>query len=186
MEKDNFSDENEEIIVEIDEFIINCFFDEIEITVSERNLYQSSLEWMASSFQEFKNTELDLSDKPFILNITICNEARIKELNSEHRDKDKITDVLSFPLQENIQADEYDTFLPEIELGDLFICHGVCTQQAKEFDLNYQEEFIHLSTHGFLHLCGFDHELGLAEEKLMEKWEEHIILRIKALKNLNE
>lgn len=183
MEKENFSDESEEIIVETEQFIINCFFDDIEITVSHREEFRSSLEWMALSFENFKNNELKVITKPFILSITICNDSRIKELNSEHRNKNKITDVLSFPLQEDIQGGDYDDFLPEIELGDLFICDSVCTEQAKEFDLNYQEEFIHLATHGFLHVCGFDHELSLEQEKIMEKWEEHIILHIKTLKN---
>jgi probable rRNA maturation factor len=182
MEKD-LDDGEVEIIIEEKEFVINCFFDNISISPDEHELYKASLEWMAKSFQQFKNKTLQVPSKLFVLSITICDDNRIQELNSEHRSKDKVTDVLSFPLQENIQAGEFDNFLPEIELGDLFICKSICERQAEEFSLSYQEEFIHLATHGFLHVCGFDHEIGEVEEKLMEKWEESIILHIKSLKN---
>ena len=182
MEKD-LDDSEVEIIIEESEFIINCFFDNITVSSDEFKLYKNSLSMMAKSFQHFKNEILNLPPKLFVLNITVCDDERIQELNSEHRSKDKTTDVLSFPLQENIRAGEFDDFLPEIELGDLFICKSICEKQAEEFSLTYQEEFIHLATHGFLHVCGYDHELGEIEEKLMEKWEESIILHIKTLKN---
>ena len=108
----------------------------------------------------------------------VCNDAYIQQLNSEHRQKPTITDVLSFPLQENIRVGEFDRFVPELELGDLYICHSVCEKQAQEFSLTFHEEFLHLCVHGFLHLCGFDHEENEVEEKIMEEYEKEIVSNI--------
>lgn len=172
-----------EINIEENEFNINFFYDEFDLSNDEVLKYKQSLQLMGQSFSHFKNTTLVLENFTLNLNISICSDLKIMELNSEYRNKNKITDVLSFPLQENIRTGEYDKFCPELELGDLYICHNVCLEQAKEFSLTFQEEFIHLATHGYLHLCGFDHEISIEEEKKMEQLEELIINKISQLKN---
>ena len=65
-----------------------------------------------------------------------------------------------------------------VELGDLFICKSKILTQAKEFSLTPVEEYIHLAVHGFLHLCGYDHELNQKEEALMEGLEEKLIKKV--------
>ena len=104
------------------------------------------------------------------VSLLICGEARIKELNQEFRDKDKVTDVLSFPAHEDLRVGSYN--MPELFLGDLAICHQITKRQAKEFKITYFDEFIHLFFHGMIHLMGYDHEVSAKEEKLMEKWEK--------------
>jgi probable rRNA maturation factor len=171
-----------EINIEAEQFYINFFYDDFELTIIEIEDYKNSLKLMAKGFSIFKDDILGLKTHTLNLNITICDDKKIKDLNQTYRQKDKITDVLSFPLQDNIRNGEYDDFSPELELGDLYICRSVCTEQATEFLLSYQDEFIHLATHGYLHLCGFDHEINLEEEKLMEKLEEDIISSISKIK----
>lgn len=104
------------------------------------------------------------------VSLLICGEKKIKELNREHRDKDKITDVLSFPAHEDLRKSNYVG--SHLFLGDLAICHQVTRRQANEFEITYWDEFIHLLFHGLIHLMGYDHEASAKEEKLMERWEK--------------
>ncbi len=115
---------------------------------------------------------------PTSLVINYCSLTKIIELNKSFRQKDKPTDVLSFPIQESIREDDYDKFLPEIELGDIYICEEVCKKQASNHNINELDEFIHLATHGFLHLCGYDHELNSEEDELMRSLEAELIEQI--------
>ena len=116
------------------------------------------------------------------ISLTLCGKAKIQRLNREYRAKDKATDVLSFPLYQNLRkVKEKDPFL---SLGDIFICHEVATRQAKTFKLTYEDEIIHLLAHGFLHLLGFDHDLSAKEDKLMRGLEEELVKKIS--KNLKK
>jgi rRNA maturation RNase YbeY len=143
--------------------------------------YEIWLLALIQSLEEFIKNDLKI-DKEFVLNLNECSESEIQRINHEQRGLNKPTDVLSFPMQESLREGEYDDFLPEIELGDLFICKEVCHRQANEFELSYLEEFVHLAVHGFLHLCGYDHEISLEEEKLMEAMEEKILKRLSEIK----
>ncbi len=109
----------------------------------------------------------------FKISVLLSGEAKIKKLNSDYRNKDKVTDVLSFPTFESLRKpksqDDFTGTL--ILLGDLAICHQRIIKQAKSFDISYWDEFIHLFLHGTFHLLGFDHEISAKEEKLMENWE---------------
>lgn len=137
-----------------------------------------SLETIVKVFGHFLKEDLNVGDKTATLSINLCDDLTIRELNRDYRSKDKITDVLSFPMQENLRAGDFDKFLPELEIGDIFICNSVCKKQASEFSIEFYEEFIHLAVHGFLHLCGYDHEINEEEEKLMEKLEERLLNEI--------
>jgi probable rRNA maturation factor len=74
------------------------------------------------------------------LAIEVVDEARIRELNREHRGKDAPTDVLAFPI------DELDPVAGPRELGDVAICPEHCSDVTEA------------AVHGVLHLCGHDHE----------------------------
>jgi probable rRNA maturation factor len=161
---------------------LTFYFDSRSVKPRELREYKQWLERFSNGLSSFfSNGELKQIIKRKKVNqlnfsITLCGDAKIKKLNSQYRDKNKITDVLSFPLNESLRnVDEFDIFLGKIELGDIFICKSKCIKQAKEFNLNFFEEFLHLAVHGFLHLCGYDHEISLKEEKHMEKLEETII-----------
>lgn len=134
---------------------------------------------LAKVFYDFCNRTFSISKYACALNINLVGDEQIRQINNDYRKKDKVTDVLSFPLQENLRGGEFDNFLEELELGDVFVCDSVCTSQAEEFKLTYIEEFLHLTVHGFLHLCGYDHEISDEEELLMEKFEEEILGDIK-------
>lgn len=82
--------------------------------------------------------------------VRIVDESESQQLNFDYREKDKPTNVLSFPFQ----------CPPGIELpllGDLVICAGVVAQEAKEQQKPLTAHWAHMVVHGSLHLLGFDH-----------------------------
>jgi len=82
--------------------------------------------------------------------VRIVDEAESQQLNFDYREKDKPTNVLSFPFQ----------CPPGIELpllGDLVICAGVVAQEANEQNKSLDAHWAHMVVHGSLHLLGFDH-----------------------------
>ena len=107
------------------------------------------------------------------LTIMFCGRTKIQSLNKSYRQKDKVTDVLSFPLQETLRPmdPKSNLFGPLIHLGDVVICKEVAREQSKRLGVTYIEELRHLFIHGLLHLVGFDHEISLKEEELMRDWE---------------
>ena len=98
-----------------------------------------------------------LTDKDIELILTTDEE--IKKLNKLYRNKDKATDVLSFPL-ENI---------PGIPLGSIVISVDTAKKGAKEFGHSIEDEIKLLFIHGLLHLLGYDHEVDNGEMRQKEK-----------------
>jgi probable rRNA maturation factor len=107
------------------------------------------------------------------ISILLCGDAKMKKLNAEYRGKNKVTDVLSFPSFESLRKSRprMELLSPEIFLGDLAICHRKIIEQARDFDITYWDEFIHLVIHGMIHLMGYDHEISPTEERIMQEWE---------------
>jgi probable rRNA maturation factor len=108
------------------------------------------------------------------VSLLICGDQKIKNLNQSHRGKDKVTDVLSFPAQDNLRKNKLTKLngKEELFLGDLAICFPQAKRQAQKFEIGLWDEFIHLFFHGLLHLIGYDHEISRKEEKLMQDWED--------------
>jgi probable rRNA maturation factor len=113
------------------------------------------------------------------ISLVLCGKAKIKKLNNEFRNKDKITDVLSFPIHENLRNEKHtlDFFEGNLNLGDVIICKEVAQKQAEEFEIGLIDELIHLWFHGALHLCGFDHEMSEGEEIIMFGLEDKLMDR---------
>ncbi|MCI8284760.1 MAG: rRNA maturation RNase YbeY [Firmicutes bacterium] len=107
------------------------------------------------------------------VSMSVVDEDTIRELNANYRDKDSVTDVLSFP-----QFDDFENMVQqnEICLGDVIICNSIAIKQAEEYGHSYKREFVYLFVHSMLHLLGYDHmeEEGKAvmrrlEEETMEQ-----------------
>jgi probable rRNA maturation factor len=89
------------------------------------------------------------------LSLTVVDDAAIRELNRDHRGKDKPTDVLSFPMFEGGEAPQAGV---ERMLGDVVISVETARRQAAEYDATLQRELYRLLIHGLLHVMGHDHE----------------------------
>jgi probable rRNA maturation factor len=112
------------------------------------------------------------------ISVTFTDNAGIKELNSEYRNIDRATDVLSFPLFEREEISELDGE-ETVCLGDIVISLERACEQAKEYGHSFEREVAFLCVHSVLHLLGYDHELGEAEEKEMFSKQEEILTKMK-------
>lgn len=111
-----------------------------------------------------------LNDTPAVASILVTTTDEIQKLNKQYRDKDKPTNVLSFPMQ---SPDEVDIDL----LGDIVLCSAVIKQEAKQQSKSEMSHWAHMVVHGMLHLQGYDH-IKDNEAEEMEQLEIDILDRL--------
>ena len=114
-------------------------------------------------------------EKSKALDIYITDEVEGRELNLEAREKDYATNILSYP--SDLPA-AIIGLMPTLPLGELVICHAVVVREAAEQNKTVSQHISHLLIHGVLHLLGFDHELGQAEQDEMERFEIDILAEL--------
>lgn len=121
------------------------------------------------------------------------DEDEIREINRENRDVDKVTDVLSFPMlnitagQKITNKDFCDEINPETNnfmLGSIVICTKRAMEQALEYGHSVLREIAYLTTHGILHLLGYDH-IEENDKKIMREKEEEILLKLNIKRDSN-
>jgi len=126
-----------------------------------------------------------------ILELEFVDATTIHQLNLEHRQKDKPTDVLSFGFLElpALGIGEYPEFNSEnfaldfdnkqaaVFIGSAVICKEVAATQAREYGQTEKEELAYLLVHSILHLLGHDHETNDSDKKIMRALEEKILCR---------
>lgn len=110
------------------------------------------------------------------LSVELVGNVRIRRLNRTYRKKDRITDVLAFPIREAMMP--WGVHSPTEMLGDVVIAVPVAVHQAKETGRSVDEEMAALLVHGVLHLCGYDHERGRREATRMFRRERAVLRRI--------
>ncbi|KQQ56480.1 rRNA maturation factor [Rhizobium sp. Leaf311] len=109
---------------------------------------------------------------PTELSLVFTNDEAIREINAEWRDKDKPTNVLSFPAYPIEPGD-----MPGPMLGDIVIARETVEREALDLEKSFEDHLTHLLVHGFLHLIGYDHiETDEAEE--MEGLETRILAKL--------
>ena len=113
----------------------------------------------------------ELANPRLSASVLFTSDAEIHELNREWRQRDKPTNVLSFPMlaREDMLALASDG-PPEL-LGDVALAHETCAREAAEKGVPLEHHATHLVVHGLLHLAGYDHELSAAEAEVMEALE---------------
>ena len=111
------------------------------------------------------------------LSVTFVDNGEIKRLNSEYRNIDRETDVLSFPLYESGEIEIEDG--ERAALGDVVISLEKAESQAKEYGHSFEREVAFLTVHSVLHLLGYDHELSEEDEKEMFGRQEEILKKMK-------
>jgi probable rRNA maturation factor len=92
------------------------------------------------------------------VSVTFVTNEKIREINREYRNKDSVTDVISFALEElgEGEVELIGADIPRI-LGDIIISIAKAKEQADEYGHSFMREFGFLAVHGFLHLLGYDH-----------------------------
>ena len=126
-----------------------------------------------------------VTDVPLAAEIIFADEDGIRELNARFRDKDAVTDVLSFPTLEGICGKKilrrnfpYDIGEDGcLMIGSIAICEKRAHEQAEEYGHSYMRELMYLAVHGLCHLLGYDHEEE-EDKQLMRQKEERILKRL--------
>lgn len=128
--------------------------------------------------------ELEKFEGSAEVSVRFVNNEQIRELNSQYRNIDKETDVLSFPLGENGVYDvNMDTGAKM--LGDIVISMEKAFEQAELYNHPLQREIGFLTVHSMLHLLGYDHENGGLEAVHMREKEETVLTQIGWKRNNN-
>jgi probable rRNA maturation factor len=108
------------------------------------------------------------------LAILLVDEAAMEQLHVQWMDEPGPTDVLSFPMDELRPGTEEDPTPPGL-LGDVVLCPQVAGTQAETAGHSLMDELLLLTTHGILHLLGFDHAEP-AEEREMFGIQRELLL----------
>jgi len=118
------------------------------------------------------NASLDYEgfERPCEISVTLTDNKTIHGINKEHRGFDRPTDVLSFPIFD----DEFDNGELCV-LGDIVLSLEKAASQAEEYGHSFERELAFLCVHSMLHLLGYDHEEGAAEESEMFEKQEQIL-----------
>lgn len=112
------------------------------------------------------------------ISVLLVDNETIRTLNRDYRDKDAATDVLSFPMEEELPDETTPQIIggpTERMLGDLVISVERAVEQAAEYGHAVERELAFLTVHGLLHLLGYDHEQGPAAEAEMQAEEKRIL-----------
>ncbi|MET3727755.1 putative rRNA maturation factor [Fictibacillus halophilus] len=140
--------------------------------------YLNEIDENSSEFQELlskvleKAAEMEKTGQAEV-SVTIVTKERIQEINKEYRQKDSVTDVISFAMEE-MGEDETEIIGGEETrfLGDIIICLDVAKEQAAEYGHSLDREMGFLAVHGFLHLLGYDHMNDEDEKRMFGRQEE--------------
>jgi probable rRNA maturation factor len=130
------------------------------IKISPRKIEKDSLRLLESF--DLKGAELG---------ILFVGDSRMKKLNNRYRGVEATTDVLSFPIYEDVNE------MPdgrEFLLGDIVINLHAARRQSSEHGVTLSEEVRRLLIHGFLHLLGYDHEKNSYQGRKMRKCEREL------------
>lgn len=120
--------------------------------------------------ESLENIAKELSSRE--IDLTICDNSTMQEYNLAYRGKDMPTDVLSFPIESDMEM---------MPLGSIVISADYVHQKAIEFAHSQDDELTLLFIHGLLHILGYDHEIDNGE---MRKKEESIIHALNLPKSL--
>ncbi len=148
--------------------MINVLFDDrqdvLEITEDNENAIIKAIEAVLTE----ENLQGD-----FEVSVSFVTNEEIRELNSEYRNVDSETDVLSFPMD-----DEFDGVTL---LGDIVISTQKIIEQANDFNHSLEREMLYLTVHSMLHLLAYDH-MDSDEKDEMRAKEKQIMRNLKIFK----
>lgn len=139
--------------------------DELEITKEHKNKIRIAV-------RETLKAQRERGD--FEVSVSFVSNDEIKSLNKDYRNKDSVTDVLSFPL-DDVGEDGYRI------LGDIVLSTKKIIEQALEFNHSFDRELIYMVVHSMLHLLGYDH-MNPREKVEMRSREKVIMQKLKLFK----
>ncbi|MGB0935010.1 MAG: rRNA maturation RNase YbeY [Alphaproteobacteria bacterium] len=126
--------------IEVDISVESSLWDDVDLSIIETTLQ--------SSWNDLVNSDLP---EACDVSVVLTDNQHIRQLNQQYRQKDKPTNVLSFPTGEPIPG------IDEWSLGDIILAYETINQEAEQQQKGFQHHLQHLLVHGLLHLLGYDH-----------------------------
>lgn len=142
-----------------------------QASASWGHLAQLCAEAAADCTPELANARLETS-------LLFTSNEEVHALNKEWRERDKPTNVLSFPMMERSELLALAPDGPPEMLGDLALAHETCVREAAEKGISADHHTAHLIVHGLLHLAGYDHETSDDDAEKMEALEVQILAKL--------
>ena len=147
-----------------------CEMLEIEyLDIEPNNEYEKIIKNVLTKCYEVEK----INPKYLYVNIILTNPENIRKFNKEYRNIDSETDVLSFPMFEKEELENFESAEQEV-LGDIIISIDRVEKQADEYGHSFQRELSYMVVHGFYHIIGYDH-MEEADKKIMRVKEENIL-----------
>lgn len=112
------------------------------------------------------------------VSVSFVSNQEIRRLNKAYRDKDSVTDVLSFPLTGEDGTLEISSESGYALLGDVVISIETAVKQANIYGHSLTREIGFLTVHSMLHLLGYDHETSPLDERIMREKEEAVLEKL--------
>ncbi|NCP20020.1 MAG: rRNA maturation RNase YbeY [Erythrobacter sp.] len=154
---------------------------QLEIEIDGWPPLQGVDDWEALAIraaQAAASVEPALANERLETSILFTSDAEVHALNREWREKDRPTNVLSFPMLEREEVCALPPAGPPVLLGDIALARETCAREAAEKGIALEAHASHLVIHGLLHLAGLDHEISPHDAREMEA------LEVKALAQL--
>ena len=142
---------------------------EVKVPVGIRLLIRRCCQAVLTTEKFGKDAEVSVS---FVSN----NE--IRNLNKIYRNKDSVTDVLSFPLTGSDGTVEINPETGAVQLGDVVISLETAVKQAQNYGHSLEREVGFLTVHSMLHLLGYDHETSQLDQRIMREKEESVLEKL--------
>ena len=149
---------------------------EINILVDKEFKRQVKSTWLKNVIHQVLNAEnIGVRSE---LGLVITGDEKIRELNLKYLGEDRPTDVLSFPMNEQLKTSPVFINVPDgkLHLGEVIISCPQAVKQAEEHSHPVEREIIILLIHGILHLLGYDHDIPEREQTMRSR--ESAILKI--------
>lgn len=116
------------------------------------------------------------------ISLSFVDEEKIRQLNKDFRSIDRVTDVLSFPIEDFFNEDRENILeKPYLMLGDVVICLDVARKQADDLGHSFEREVMYLTCHSILHLLGYDH-IEDDDKKIMRAKEKEVMKNLGVFK----
>ena len=119
-----------------------------------------------------------LANPRLVASVLFTSDAEVHALNREWRERDKPTNVLSFPMLEREELADLAPDGPPEMLGDIALAHETCAREAAEKGVTLEAHAAHLIVHGMLHLAGHDHVDSDEQAEAMEALETAILAKL--------
>lgn len=114
----------------------------------------------AAAVERTPYAALAATDAAIEVSVRLASDEEVRVLNRQYRQKDRPTNVLSFPMVQRdlLEAVTLNSDDGEVLLGDVVLAHNVCAAEAAEKGVSVADHASHLLVHGMLHLLGYDHQ----------------------------